>query len=607
MQAKRRSPLPAFPLLAAITGMALAAVSNSACAQAAQPAASASNSASVRVQWGVKIPLRDGVELNATVYRNKASQPPSPCIFTLTPYISNTYHERGTYFAAHGLPFLIVDVRGRGNSGGTFRPFIQEINDGYDVVEWLAKQPYCNGKVSMWGGSYAGYNQWATAKNRPPHLATIVPAAAAHAGVDFPWRNNIGTQYVVQWLTLVAGHTSQMILFSDQPFWSGLWRDRFVSGEPYSNLEYALGVPQPQLREWIAHPEQDEYFDAFVPSPDDYRAMNMPILTITGSYDDDQPGALTYYANAMRYGSAAQSARHYLVIGPWDHAGTRTPRDSVGGVKFGPRSLLDLPALHADWYRWTMADGPKPDFLKKRVAWYVMGSDTWRYADTLEAVTARSVPYFLSSKANADKLAAPGSLSPKAPAHAWRDEYIYDPRDVANAELESKVDADDPTNTQMLAANDGKQLVYDTDRFERDTEISGFFKLSAWIGIDQPDTDFQALVYEVAADGKSILLTTDILRARYRENFRSATLVATRDPLLYTFEHFTFTSRLVAKGSRLRLVIGPINSIFTQKNYDSGKAVSEETMADARTVKAELFHDLQHASALYIPFGAGAK
>jgi putative CocE/NonD family hydrolase len=254
-----------------------------------------------------------------------------------------------------------------------------------------------------------------------------------------------------------------------------------------------------------------------------------------------------------------------------------------------------------------MADGPKPDFLKKRVAWYVMGSDTWRYADTLEAVTARSVPYFLNSAANADKLAAPGSLSPKVPAHAWRDEYIYDPRDVANAELESKVDADDPTTTQMLAANDGKQLVYDTDRFERDTEISGFFKLSAWIGIDQPDTDFQALVYEVAADGKSILLTTDILRARYRESFRNATLVATRDPLLYTFEHFTFTSRLVAKGSRLRLVVGPINSIFTQKNYNSGKAVSEETMADARTVKAELFHDAQHASALTIPFGAGAK
>ncbi len=123
------------------------------------------------------------------------------------------------YFAGHGLPFLLVDVRGRGNSEGTFTPFAQEINDGYDVVEWLAKQPYCNGKVSMWGGSYAGFDQWATAKNRPPHLATIVPAAAAFPGVDFPARNNISYQYLMQWLTYTAGHALQSKLFADDQFW----------------------------------------------------------------------------------------------------------------------------------------------------------------------------------------------------------------------------------------------------------------------------------------------------------------------------------------------------------------------------------------------------
>jgi predicted acyl esterase len=140
----------------------------------------------VDIRWSVRVPLRDGIGLNATVYRPKDQRAPAPCIFTLTPYIGDSYHDRAMYFAAHGLPFLLVDVRGRGNSEGTFTPFSQEINDGYDVVEWLAKQSYCNGKVSMWGGSYAGFDQWATAKNRPPHLATIVPAAAAFPGVDLP-------------------------------------------------------------------------------------------------------------------------------------------------------------------------------------------------------------------------------------------------------------------------------------------------------------------------------------------------------------------------------------------------------------------------------------
>jgi len=163
----------------------------------------------VNFQWNVKIPLRDGVRLSATVYTPRDRTGPAPCIFTLTPYIAQSYHDRGMYFASHGYSFLAVDVRGRGNSEGEFRPLIQEAKDGYDVVEWLARQPYCNGKVAMWGGSYAGYDQWATAKEFPPHLATIVPAAAPYAGVDFPMRGNVSYTYLMRWLTLTSGHASQ--------------------------------------------------------------------------------------------------------------------------------------------------------------------------------------------------------------------------------------------------------------------------------------------------------------------------------------------------------------------------------------------------------------
>src|SRR5580700_217312 len=123
------------------------------------PPASAPDAASVQFNWGVKITLRDGIRLNATLYLPNPQASPAPCVFTLTPYVSDTYHARGIYFAAHGYPFAIVDVRGRGNSEGIFHPMLQEARDGYDVVEWLARQPFCNGKVTMWGGSYAGYDQ----------------------------------------------------------------------------------------------------------------------------------------------------------------------------------------------------------------------------------------------------------------------------------------------------------------------------------------------------------------------------------------------------------------------------------------------------------------
>src|SRR5579859_5487524 len=101
----------------------------------------------VDMQWGVKIPLRDGVHLNATIYRPHEQKEPLPVIFTFTPYIGDSYLERATYFSRNGYVYALVDVRGRGNSEGRFEPFVNEGRDGYDTVEWLAKQPWCNGKV----------------------------------------------------------------------------------------------------------------------------------------------------------------------------------------------------------------------------------------------------------------------------------------------------------------------------------------------------------------------------------------------------------------------------------------------------------------------------
>jgi uncharacterized protein len=571
----------------------------------AAQAGSSAATVPVSIQWAARIPLRDGVRLNATVYRPKNQGAAAPCIFTLTPYIGDSYHDRAMYFAARGLPFLLVDVRGRGNSEGTFTPFAQEINDGYDVVEWLAAQPYCNGKVAMWGGSYAGFDQWATAKNRPPHLATIVPAAAAFPGVDFPARNNISYQYLMQWLTYTAGHALQSKLFADDEFWPALWRERFTTGQPFSNLEHALGGEETSLREWLRHPLVDDYIDRMTPTTEQFKALDIPILTITGSYDDDQPGALEYYRDFMRVASPAQRAKHFLIIGPWDHAATRTPRTPIGGIEFGAASLLDLPLVHVEWYRWAMAGGAKPAFLKDAVAYYVMGAEEWRYASSLERVTAEAKPLLLNSSSDATQIHSSGVLqardSKRSPGQP--DHFVYDPRDVSIAELESHVDPGDLTDQRLVFAQEGKELIYHSEPFATSTEVSGFFRLSAWIALDQPDTDLQAQIFEITANGRSILLTTDRIRARYRESLRAATLITTRKPLLYEFTRFTFVSRQLAPGSRLRLVVGPINSIYTQKNYNSGKAVSEETMADARAVTVTLLHDPAHPSTLYVPLG----
>lgn len=558
------------------------------------------------MQWGLRIPLHDGKCLNAILYLPDEHPARAPTIVTMTPYIAQTYHDRGMYFAAHGYPFLIVDVRGRGNSEGEFRPLLNEAADGYDVVEWVAQQPFCDGQVAMWGGSYGGYVQWATAGRAPPHLRTIVPVAAPFPGVDFPGPGNLPTPYLMQWLTLVWGRTGQDKLFwNNREYWSSMAREHFEAGAALSSWDARLGHSSAIFQEWLAHPDQGEYWDGYNPSARRYAALSLPILTITGIYDGDQAGALMHHRQHLANVGAAERARHYLIIGPWDHSGTRTPAAAFCGLKVGAASLLDLGSLHREWYAWTMQGAPKPQFLRRNVAYYLMGADEWRYADTLESVTARSLPLYLDSNGSAGDVCRSGSLQSQARTGSAADRYSYDPRDVSGAELECSVRPEDMADSRTMNALVGKQLYYHAEPFERDTDICGFFRLVAWLSIDQPDTDFRASVHEVCLDGSVIQLTSDSLRARYRENLREPKLIRSDAALRYELDRFTFVARRVLAGHRLRLVFGPVNSIYAQKNYNSGGDVAHETMADARTVTVRLWHGVERPSVLYVPLGAG--
>ncbi len=577
-------------------------------AAAGSDAKSGAKADPVAFQWGVEIPLRDGVELAATLYRPRGRDEPLPCVFTLTPYVSSNYHDRGLYFAGHGYVFLTVDVRGRGNSGGEFMPLLQEAKDGHDVVEWLAKQPYCNGKVTMWGGSYAGYNQWATAKEFPPHLATIVPVASPMPGVDFPMLHNMFYPYDLRWLTFVSGNAVQDAIFGDNAFWTAQFRRWYEAHAPFAELDEYVGNPSSIFQTWIAHPTRDAYWDSYKPTAAEYGKLDLPILSITGQYDGDQPGALAFYDEHMKFGSPSAKAKHYLVIGPWDHPGTRTPQAKVGGLSFGSASLVDMNALHKAWYDWTMKGAAKPEFLKDRVAFYVAGEEAWRYAPTLAAVTARTDAYFLdSTDSRANDVFASGDLRTGKPGDGAPDHYVYDPLDTSPLAYEVEASAEGLTDQRGLLMSSGKLLVYHTPPFAKDTDLAGFFKLSAWIALDQPDTDIQAAVFEIAVDGDSVFLASDQMRARYRNSLREAELVTPGRVERYDFDHFTFSARRIRKDSRLRLVIAPVNSLHAEKNYNSGGVVAQESGKDARKVTVTLYHDAERPSALYLPIAAASS
>lgn len=561
---------------------------------------------SIRIHWDVTIPMRDGCRLAATVYIPEQGHLPSPCIVTMTPYVADRYHDRAKYFAENGFVYVVVDVRGRGNSEGTFRPLIQEAQDGHDVIEWVSRLDLCNGKVAMKGASYGGYCQWAAAKECPPGLVTIVPTTAAFPGVDFPMRNNIFYPYLVRWLAYVSGRASQPQLFADDTFWSRAFYEWHVSGAPFAEIDGILGSGSEIFQEWIAHSQLDAYWDQFNPTREQYARIDYPVLSITGHWDDDQAGTLAHYRNSVS--ARGDAAGHYLIIGPWDHSAASVPRREIGGLQFGPQSVIDAQALHLSWYRWVMCDGPRPEFLKKPIAYYVTGSECWRYADTLNDISAERVTFFLASERNANDVLAAGELTSQ-PRRGAPDHYTYDPRILTGPEVaaELTVDGASLVDQSVVLALGGRLLVYQTVPLEHDLDVCGFFILEAWISIDRPDADFYATIYEVRADGQVLRLSTDALRARHRQGPKTSNLIRTQEPLLYRFENFTFVARTVRRGCRLRLALSPvgrlINATFAERNFSGGGVVAEERPSDGGPVTVKLFHEDARSSSLSVPVG----
>jgi hypothetical protein len=404
--------------------------------------------------------------------------------------------------------------------------------------------------------------------------------------------------YIIQWLTLVGGKTPNNALFADMSFWVQKFRNLYLNQIPFKDLDTFVGYPNLHFQRFLEHPRQDAYWKRMLPTPDEYRRINIPILTITGHYDTDQPGAMEYYRQHMRHGTPEAREQHYLIIGPWDHAGLRAFTPEVGGVKFGSTATMHPHQLYIDWYDWVLKSKPKPEILKKRVAYYVMGSEEWKYADDLESISNEKRCLYLTSSGGANDVFNSGLLADETPAATPPDRYVYDPLDLRPSELEFEESMTSLVDQCGALNLFGNGLVYHSAPFAEATEISGYVKLTAWLELDVPDTDFKVTLSEILPDGSHIRLTWDFMRARFRDSRSEEKLVISGEINQYTFDGFTFFSRKIAKGSRLRLLIQSPNSIFWQKNYNSGGVVAEETARDARVAHIKLFHDAEHPSCL---------
>lgn len=556
----------------------------------------------VQIAWDAKIRMRDGVRLSATIYRDPKQTKPLPVILTLTPYIAEHAAKQGNYFAQNGYVFVAVDLRGRGNSEGTFVPGQVEARDGYDAIEWAAKQPWCDGQVATWGGSWLGFTQWSIAKEFPPHLKAMSPTASVHPGVDYPQPHGIFMSYMLRWLTYVHGRALNAGLFGLPDLWTNAEWQQISAGRPFQELDEITGVKGTVFRTWLAHPREDGFWQAITPRPEHYAKLHIPILTITGHYDGDQLGALTYYDRHMANGTKDAIARHWLVLGPWDHGGTRRPKTELAGLTFGPDAAPSMEDLHKAWYDHVLKGKPAPEFLKDRVACFVMGRNQWIYASDLKQLEGSAMKLDLDlSNAVAGDVTRSGSLLAQPPAAPATIALSSDPRFLPARE---ELDAENPQylRDQRDAYRDLRsQVVWHSAPFAAETVIAGRPRLHLQVASDQPDADLWIELSEVLPDGSSIDLSRSSVRLRYRQGGVTGVPMVPGKPERVEIPTMTFFARAIAKGSRLRLVVNAGPDFGWQVNTHTGGDLASEPISASRVAKITLMTGPGADSVLELP------
>jgi hypothetical protein len=583
----RLAILPALALIMASAGTARAAGD-------APPPPPAED---VLVDSMVKVPMRDGKQLSAWVFRAPDAGR-LPVILAITPYSPDDLFGRARYFSSNGYHFVIASTRGRADSEGELDPFgTSDGRDAHDLIEWIARQAWSDGKVGMWGGSYVGYNQWAAAGQLPSALKTIVPTAAVFPGIDYPNYNGVPFTYPYQWLAGIQGRHSWFNYAFDDSLWTARMRTHRASGAATRSLAALSGSNRQIAERWADQPDNNAYWQATVPSDAALQTLDIPALTITGHFDADQLGSLSHY---RRYRDAGPrgAANSYLLIGPWDHAGTRNPTTTQDRVTVSDKSVIDLNALHKAWYDWTMKGGSRPEFLKDRVTYFTMGADEWRSAPSLDEIVPRTT-FYLGGTTSALSIAQAGTLS-LAPIRAPRS-YAYEV-DTADTHKLAAVEMETYANEGPdVAALDGDGLVFETPVFVREADYTGAPEVDAWISLSRPDADFFISVYEVAADGELLLLSYDVGRARYRDGLGRQSLHGVGKPFRFRFRTFTFSSKRIAAGSRLRLAIHSNPPLYLEKNFGAGGRTTRETALDGGKTVVRLHNEGRLRSLVKLP------
>ncbi|MCF8262379.1 MAG: CocE/NonD family hydrolase [Melioribacteraceae bacterium] len=525
------------------------------------------------IDENVLITTKDGAEISAIVVRKKEAVPMSAVLY-FTIYADPSNLQDAILAASKGYVGVFATSRGKRSSKSKIEPYTHEHSDVYAVIDWISKQAWSDGKVGMYGGSYGGFTQWASMKEKVhPALKTIVPSVAIAPGIDVPMENNVFLNFSYSWYWYVANNKFlDSKTYFDRDRWSNLQSDWFKSGVQYNKMDSLSGSNNDLFKEWIKHPSYDLYWQSMIPYKDEFTHIDIPILTITGYYDDSQRGAMYYYNEHLKYNP---DANHFLLVGPYDHWGAQFRSspflrgyqiDSVAGINIQHDLVFD-------WFDYILKGKEKPDILQDKVNFQIMGANKWINKGSFEEMSNSSLVYFLNeSRAGLSHNLVSDKPKNESPLNLSID--FADRSNMNNSDYYPW-----PIVKDSINLKDG--LVFISEPLQKETIINGSFSGELNIISNKKDFDFGVNLYELTPEEKYFHLSYYIGRASYAANREKRALLTPNNLIKLVFDNTRIVSKKMSKGSKIVIVINGNKNSYGQINYGTGEEVSEESIYDA--------------------------
>ena len=505
----------------------------------------------------VMVPMRDGARLATDVYLPDGKGP-WPAILFRTPYGKGTAQGQAQMVNQHGYAFVSQDIRGRFGSEGVDYPVFGhdgwgKNKDGYDTVEWVAAQKWCDGKVGTVGASANGITQNMMAPSRPPHLVCQYVAVAFSS------------------------------MYRQAAYQGGAFRKSLVEGWMGGNR-----LSPENLKEMRAHPDYDDFCRQLDPELVAHR-VNVPILFLGGWYDIFNAGTINSFLTIQKGGDKGARGKCRLVMGPYGHGRSE---DLVF-----PNTGYPKPVSMLNWFDiWMKKDGKGIDDIPI-VQYFVMGdpagsknnANVWKTAEDWP-VPAKIKPFYLNAN---------GKLRPQPPQ---KDDaqlsYKYDPNNPVPTVGGANLIITKGPKDQRPVENRPDVLLFTSGELKKSVEITGPVKVRLWASSTATDTGFTAKLCDVYPDGRSMIVLDGIIRARHRNSMEKSELM--EPGKIYEFEIDLWSTSLVfCPGHRIRVAVSSSNSPRFEPNPNTGKpsGMDDEIKVATNTI----YLDARHPSHILLP------